>query len=305
MNPLLIDIGIVGIVVFCAWRGFRNGLIRGAFGFVALIVSLFLANTIAKAYAEEFTGVLTPFASGVIESALFGLSGLDEDFDFDFESIDLSGVDLGSIDLSEIDLSEVDLESLGLDLDGVDLDNLSLEDLDLEGLDLDGLDLGGFDLESFDINDISVATLDTVPEKYMAAFLALKFLGMTDAAADRIAQASSIDTGGSFYPVVVGDNLSLYLSYIALFGIAFLLISIIFTVIGNLIGVVLTLPGLNIIDSITGVAFGFLKGMIIILAIGVVIRYFAFLPILNEYVNGTTILYHIANNNMIADLLGV
>ena len=50
---------------------------------------------------------------------------------------------------------------------------------------------------------------------------------------------------------------------------------------------------------------GFIKGMIIILAIGVVVRYFAFLPFVRDYVNDTSFLKYIANNNLIANMLGV
>ena len=67
---ILIDLGIVAIVAFCAWRGFRNGLVRSVFGIVSLIVALFIANIIASAYSEEFTGMLNPFFSGVVDTAL-------------------------------------------------------------------------------------------------------------------------------------------------------------------------------------------------------------------------------------------
>ena len=279
MTTFLIDIGIVGIVVFCAWRGFRNGLIRGAFGVVTLIVALFLANTVARAYADEFTGVLNPFARGMVEGAILELSGADESFELDFDSIDPDDIDLSGIDLGDIDLAELDFGDIYL---------------------------GDFDLEEFDIEDITLGTIDSTPEKFITTYLALRQIGMLDAAATNIAQVSSEDVSGRFLPSVVGDNLSLYLSYIALLSISFLLLAIVFTVIGNLINVVFTipgLPGLKIIDGITGVAFGFIKGLIIILAIGVFVRYFGML--FTDIVEETSALYHIVNNNMIATMLGV
>ena len=272
MTTFLIDISIIGIVAFCAWRGFRNGLIRGAFGVVALLASLFLANTIARTYAEEFTGVLTPFASGIIESTLFGMASEDDDIiDLDLDNIDIGNVDLSDIDIAELDFGNIDIED--------------------------------FDLEEFNLDDMTISSINNAPERFIAAYFALRQLGMLDAAATQIAQISSEDESGGFFPVIVGDNLSLYLSYIALFGISFLLLSIAFTVIGNLINVVLTLPNLRIIDNISGVAFGFVKGMIIILAIGVVVRYFGLL--FHDIIDETSILKHIANNNIIADMLGV
>ena len=280
MTTFFIDLGIIGIVAFCAWRGYRNGLIRGVFGIVTLIVSIFLANTIARAYADEFTGVLTPFAGGVVESALFGLSDISErtDLDIDFDTSDLEDIIPDDLDLGSIDISD-----------------LIFRDIDLSDLDLD----------SFEINNINLGSLNTIPDRFIAAYLSLRHLGMSDAASAQIAYASAEDDSGKFFPIVVGENLALSLSYIALFGITFLLLTIVFTVIGNLIGVFLTLPGLRLVDSISGIVFGLVKGIIIVLAIGVIVRYFSFLPIVNDLFTGTTVLSHIANNNIIANILGV
>ena len=68
MTVLAIDLAVIGIIVFCGWRGYRNGLIRGVFGVVALIVSVFIANIAAEAYSEEFTGMLKPFVGGIIDT---------------------------------------------------------------------------------------------------------------------------------------------------------------------------------------------------------------------------------------------
>ena len=70
----LIDVAIIGIVVFCAWRGYKNGLIRGVFGIVALLLSLFIANVAAQAYSEDAEGVISPFVSGMIESAVIEMA---------------------------------------------------------------------------------------------------------------------------------------------------------------------------------------------------------------------------------------
>ena len=65
-----INVGIVAIVAFFGWRGYRNGLIRSVFGVAALIAALFIANLIATAYSGEFTGMLNPFLGGVVDTAL-------------------------------------------------------------------------------------------------------------------------------------------------------------------------------------------------------------------------------------------
>lgn len=81
MVTLAIDVVIVAIVVFSVWRGYRNGLIRGAFGVAALIASLFVANIAATAYSEEFTGMLRPFIGGIVDTTLSDM--LDQNAQYD------------------------------------------------------------------------------------------------------------------------------------------------------------------------------------------------------------------------------
>lgn len=79
MKPLstIIDIALVFIVAFGAWRGFRNGFIRGIFGILAIIIAIYGANLIAKTYSGEFTGMLEPFVSGIVDSAV--TEAIDDD----------------------------------------------------------------------------------------------------------------------------------------------------------------------------------------------------------------------------------
>ena len=88
MTTLALDLAIIAIIAFCAWRGYRNGLIRGVFGVVALVASLFIANIAAMAYSDEFTEMLMPFVGGIIDTALveideegveYDLSGFEEE----------------------------------------------------------------------------------------------------------------------------------------------------------------------------------------------------------------------------------
>ena len=82
MTTLAIDVTVIAIVAFCSWRGYKNGLIRGVFGVVALIASLFIANIAAQAYSSEFTVMLKPFVSGVVETTI---TEMDDDDDEDIE----------------------------------------------------------------------------------------------------------------------------------------------------------------------------------------------------------------------------
>jgi len=225
----LIDLGIVGIIVFCAWRGYRNGLIRGVFGVVTLIASLFLANIAATAYSEEFTGMLTPFVGGIVETSI-------------------------------AEIAEKGIE--------------------------------------FEIPEHENET-----EEFITAFTALRHIGLPVPAALRIAEQALEDDSEGYLADKIGDKLSSVLAFVAVFGIAFILVAIVFAVIGNLVGFVFSLPGLKLVDIIAGIAFGLVKGVLIVLTLAAVARYLGLLAI--ETLEGTAILNYLVNNNMIADMLGI
>ncbi|MDR0446949.1 MAG: CvpA family protein [Oscillospiraceae bacterium] len=70
MIGVVIDIIILAFVAFCAYRGFRAGIVRGIAGFLALMLSLILANAASEAFSAEFTGVLRPFVGGLVDGRL-------------------------------------------------------------------------------------------------------------------------------------------------------------------------------------------------------------------------------------------
>jgi len=225
----LIDLAVIGIVVFCGWRGYRSGLIRGVFGVVALVLSLFIASIAATAYSEEFTGMLTPFVGGVVDNALT-------------EIVE---------DRVEIDLEDYEDES----------------------------------------------------EDFKTAFTALRMIGLPKPAAAKVAALAVEGESEEFLSDRIADKLSSALAYVAVFGIAFLLLAIIFAVIGNLVGFVFSLPGLKLLDIIAGVIFGVAKGYVIVLAIGVVIRYYGLVAL--STLEDTSVLNYFVNRNPIADMLGI
>ena len=73
----IIDIVLLLILIGCAWKGYRNGLIPGIFMLLALFASLYGAKLVAETYSEEFTSILEPFASGMTDRAMRELE--DED----------------------------------------------------------------------------------------------------------------------------------------------------------------------------------------------------------------------------------
>lgn len=230
LTAFLIDLAIIGIVIYCAWRGYKNGLIRGVFGIVALIVSLLVANIVADAYSEEFEGLLVPFVGGIVDTTLADIAS-DSDLLYD--------------------------------------------DIDHE--------------------DDS--------EEFITAFSALREIGLPFPAAIRIAESSVDDESERPFSSLIANNLSSTLAYVAVFAVAFLLAVIVFAIIGNLIGFVFSLPGLRLLDGIAGGVFGLAKGLIIVLTLATIIRYFGLLAI--DLLESTSVLNHLVNNNIIADILGM
>jgi len=234
MVTILIDLAVIGTVAFCGWRGFKGGLIRGAFGVVSIIVALLVANIAAQAYYGETKGMLMPFVGGIIDSTM-----------------------------TEVAEDGVEYQALAHDHE--------VEDAD-----------------------------------FGVAYMTLRQLGLPEAAAVSIAEKSieiEEDERDGYFSDVIADRLSTAFSYVAVFGIAFLLLAIVFAVIGNLVGVVFALPGFKYIDMISGSVLGLFKGVMIVYTAAVIVRYFGllFLPILER----TTLLRYIVNNNPIANILGV
>ena len=230
MTTLILDFAIIAIIVFCGWRGYRNGLIRGVFGVVTLIAALIIANIAASAYSEEVSDVMQPFVGGVVDSTL----------------------------------------------------NKMFDEVDIE-------------YEPVKHEDDS--------EEFKMAFTALRRIGLPEASAVRVSEQVVGEDIEGLLADLIADRLTSILSFVALFGIAFLLLAIVFAVIGNLINLVFSLPGLKLIDTVAGIAFGLVKGFLIVLSIATIVRYFGLLAI--STLEKTTVLNYFVNHNMIANMLGI
>ena len=272
MVILALDLGVIAIVVFCGWRGYRNGLIRGVFGVVSLIVSLFVASVAANAYSGEFTDMLNPFIGGVVESTLADLAASG------------SGSGSESAAASESAAGSSARPELG---SGPGSAAAS---------------------ESVTVHEVDTAEFENKPEAFKTAYSALRRIGLPESSAARVADMVINDDNNSGAPTVtlsdlITDKLSSALAFVAVFGIAFILLAIIFTVIGNLVGFVFSLPGLRIIDIATGVIFGLAKGLLIVFALAAIVRYLGLLA--PDTLEGTSVLKYIVNNNPIAGTIGI
>ncbi len=65
----IIDLVLLLIIILCAWRGFRNGLIAGILALCAVLFSVYAADILADTYSGEFTKMLEPFVTGVVDTA--------------------------------------------------------------------------------------------------------------------------------------------------------------------------------------------------------------------------------------------
>jgi uncharacterized membrane protein required for colicin V production len=249
---IAIDVIIVLLVAFCAWRGFKSGIIRGVCGVLALVLALFGANIVATAYSGEFTGMLRPFVGGVVDKTIEGI------------------LSPGSNDEDDEDAQNPD------DTDDAD-------DTQTQPEEPEEIPEGVFDL--------SLATL--------------KKLGMFESAAKLVAGKISDETDSAGYGLsgVITDKLCAAIAYIAVFGIAFILLAIIFAVLGNLLNFVFSIPGFEKLDKIIGVVFGLARGALMVLAAAVILRYVGLAN--SALINDTRILKYLIENNPVADVLGL
>lgn len=230
---IVIDFALVAVVLFCAWRGWRSGLIRGVCGVLALILSLYGANLLASTFSHEFTGALHPFVSGIVDSAVTSVLTPDEE-----------------------DENEPIAE-------------------------------------------------DKKSDVFTVAFTSLRRIGLAESAATQMSGeiVDETDAVGRDMTTRLVDKLCSALAYVAVFLLAFLLLSIVFALIGNLLNFVFAIPGIELIDSLLGMVLGVAKGAIILLAVATALRYIGVIPA--EMVEDTVILEFIINRNPVARILGV
>ncbi len=80
---LIMSILLIGIVVICAWQGFKKGIIMGIVEILVIILSIFGAQLLSEAYAYEVIPALKPFVSGYMESRVeeqaYSLLGYEPD----------------------------------------------------------------------------------------------------------------------------------------------------------------------------------------------------------------------------------
>lgn len=141
---------------------------------------------------------------------------------------------------------------------------------------------------------------------YTVSKAVLTRLGIIPDAADSIARQTAqefehVNTDMSYR---LTELLCQRAAYVALFIIAFTLIAIVFTVIGNVFDLSFGIPGHENLNHITGAALGVIRGILILLVIGCVGRYIGLL-VPQSTVADTFIFEKLVEANKIAALLKI
>lgn len=238
MIAVVIDIALVAILIVSGFRGFRNGAVRGICGFLAIILSLVLANAAAKSFSDEFTEALSPFVGGLVDSKVQSILSPDDKDDKEEERP-----------------------------------------------------------EYYDDYDTSTT--------HGMAMLTLRQLGFLEPLAEKMTAAIEEETSKIGYALgeVITQKLCSGISHVAVFVVIFILLSIIFAVVGNLLHVVFSLPGLRLLDQIAGTALGLLRGLVIVMFISLIFRYFGMVG--SNIVEETAVLEYFVRHNAVANVLGI
>jgi uncharacterized membrane protein required for colicin V production len=232
MLKWIIIILLLGIVVLCTWRGYKDGIIRGVCGILAIIIALYIAGIVARTYNSEFEDMLSPFVSGMVDSAV----------------------------------------------DKV-------------------------------LNDDDAVVHVTSSEKsdpYRVSYAVSRQLGLVDNAAKIIAEKTS-----SSYTKVnqemcnaLSDNICAQFAYVAVYFICFIIIAIVLTVIGNVINISLLIPKLGIVEPIVGAILGLIRGIILMYAVAMALRYLG-IVIPGELFENSKLIFKIVNSNPVAKRVGI
>lgn len=207
----IIDLVLLGILIVCAWTGYKKGIIMGIGGILVIIVAIYGANLLSNTFSYEVIPVLRPFANGYIESQIN-----------DEEDGVLVQLGLGDTDLSIRDLVERD-PSVGSSVSRLTFRKLGIA----EDVSAEMADLAVAYSEEMDVNIIT-ATTEILCER---------------------------------------------LSFVACFVLAFALIAIALTVIGNITNLSFKIPGADLVNDVGGAVLGVFTGILFCFLIAWALKY--------------------------------
>ncbi len=239
---LILDLILIAAVVYCGWRGFRTGLINGICGILAVVIAIYGANLLATAYSSEFTGILEPFATGIVESVQEELVSY-----------------AGSNDSSES------------------------EDVPVVPL-----------------------TAEELKDPTKVSYSIFRELGFIEAVSEEMAwdiPQSSAETAGGLVDALTA-LLCQRVCFVVIFLIGFLLIGIIFAVLGNVLDLSFGIPGHENFNHISGSLLGVVQGVLLVLVITCICRYLGII-LSDELLSRTWLVEKLVTTNKIASILGI
>jgi len=62
-----LDLIVLAILAFCAWQGYRRGIIGSILAVLFIVLAVYGANLAASTYSQEFTSMFRPFISGYLD----------------------------------------------------------------------------------------------------------------------------------------------------------------------------------------------------------------------------------------------
>ncbi|MCL2827549.1 MAG: CvpA family protein [Oscillospiraceae bacterium] len=63
---IIANLLIIAILVFCAWQGYKRGVLGSILAVVFIIIAVYGGNLLANTYSNEFTTMFRPFISGYL-----------------------------------------------------------------------------------------------------------------------------------------------------------------------------------------------------------------------------------------------
>lgn len=67
---LMLNLLVIIIFAYTGYIGYKRGIISSLLGFLSLILSVYIAFLISNTYSNEFLGLVSPFAGGLVDSAI-------------------------------------------------------------------------------------------------------------------------------------------------------------------------------------------------------------------------------------------
>ncbi len=239
---VLLDLLLLGILVLCAWRGNKQGIVIGALSIVGIVACICAGNVVAETYDDEFVSVPQSIGSGLVDNYTTRILNAD------YENV----------------------------------------------------------LEGEDDDLVIRLTEEEKQDVYTVSFAVCRQFGMTDGVADAVAlrvasQTSQVNQAMSH---ILGTEICLQITHVAIFFIIFLITLIILAAVKNTFDVNLTLPGLEAVNRILGAVIGGVKGLLYVLLIAAALRYAgALLP--DAVLQKSLLAKALAEHNLIANILSI